>query len=85
MTDFTLQGYGLYNNEIKDKTNLIFLAFVIKERKEKNMKDYVISDSDIIDELNNIIVSLTEKNIYEYELKVRLAFTIQKIKDRQQG
>lgn len=48
------------------------------------MKDYIISDSDIIDELNDIIVSLTEKNIYEYELKVRLAFTIQKIKERQQ-
>ena len=25
------------------------------------MKDYIISDSDIIDELNDIIVSLTEK------------------------
>ena len=48
------------------------------------MKDIIISDSDIIDELNDIIISLTEKNIYEYELKVRLAYTIQKIKDRQQ-
>ena len=48
------------------------------------MQDIIISDSDIIDELNDIIISLTEKNIYEYELKVRLAYTIQKIKDRQQ-
>lgn len=84
MTDFNLQGHGLYNYEVKDKNNLIFLAFAIKERKEKTMKDIVISDSDIIDELQDIIVSLTEKNIYEYELKVRLAYTIQKIKDRQQ-
>lgn len=47
------------------------------------MQDIIISDSDIIDELQDIIISLTEKNIYEYELKVRLAYTIQKIKDRQ--
>lgn len=47
------------------------------------MQDIIISDSDIIDELQDIIISLTEKNIYEYELKARLAYTIQKIKDRQ--
>ena len=53
------------------------------ETERKKMQDIIISDSDIIDELNDIIISLTEKNIYQYELKVRLAYTIQKIKDRQ--
>ena len=35
MTAYTLQGYGLYHYEVKDKNNNIFLAFAIKKRKGK--------------------------------------------------
>ena len=40
MTAYALQGHGLYHYEVKDKTNLIFLAFAIKERKGKKCKTY---------------------------------------------